>query len=87
MATVWIPPVLQDLTAGQKTLVVPGATVRAVIAELDKAYPGLALRLVEDGRITPGIAVVVDGQVTRMGLRHRLSDTSEVHFLPALSGG
>lgn len=87
MATIWIPPLLQDLTRGQKQLSVPGDTVRDVIAALEKAYPGIEMRLVEDGRVRPGIAVVVDSMVSNKGLRHRLSESSEVHFLPALSGG
>ena len=87
MATVWIPPLLHDLTGGNTRLSVPGATVREVIAELDRQYPGIGVRLCEDGRIRPGMSVVVDSMVSRAGLRHRLSETSEVHFVPALSGG
>jgi molybdopterin converting factor small subunit len=30
---------------------------------------------------------VVDGEVSQLRLRHRLRDGSEVHFLPAISGG
>ncbi len=84
---VWIPPLLRDLTGGQNRLGVPGATVREVIAELDARYPGIAGRLTEDGRMRPGIAVIVDNIVCPAGMRQRLTETSEVHFLPALSGG
>lgn len=87
MATVWIPPLLQDLTDGKSRLSVPGASVRDVIAELDRLYPGIGGRLCEDERIRPGMSLVVDGIVSRAGLRHRLSETSEVHFVPAISGG
>ena len=87
MATVWIPPLLQDLTNGQTRLTVPGATVREVIAGLDEQYPGMRERLCEDGRVRPGMAVVVDSIVCRAGLRQKLTESSEVHFVPALSGG
>ena len=87
MATIWIPPLLRDLTDGKTRLSVPGATVREVIVELEKQYPGITLRLCDDGRIRPGISLVVDSMVSKAGLRHRLSETSEVHFVPALSGG
>ncbi|MCC6802769.1 MAG: MoaD/ThiS family protein [Anaerolineae bacterium] len=87
MATVWIPPLLQDMTDGKTRLAVPGATVREMVAELDRRYPGIGARLVDDGRIRPGISLVVDGIVSRAGLRHRLTETSEVHFVPAISGG
>ncbi len=87
MATIWIPALLRDLTGGHETLVVPGATVRQLIENLEVAYPGISDRLCQDGRLRPGLAVVVDGEVSRQGLRRPLAETSEVHFLPALSGG
>lgn len=87
MAIIWIPPLLQDLTGGRQRLDVPGETLRDVIAVLEQEYPGISARLVEDGRIRSGVAVVVDGVVSHTRMRHRLSDSSEVHFLPALSGG
>lgn len=87
MAVVFIPPLLRDLTGGQTRLSVPGESVREVIAELENHFPGITERLCEEGRIRSGTAVVIDSVVSRDGLRHRLSETSEVHFLPAISGG
>jgi molybdopterin converting factor small subunit len=66
---------------------VRGDTVSDLIVEMDKNYPGIALRLCQDGSIRPGIAVVVDSVVSTRGLRHSVSESSEVHFLPAISGG
>ena len=87
MATVFIPPLLRDFTGGEAKVIVPGDTVREVIAELDMRFPGIGARLVEDGRIRPGMSVCVDSVVSTVGLRHRLTEDSEVHFLPAISGG
>jgi molybdopterin synthase sulfur carrier subunit len=87
MATVWIPALLRDLTGGRELLDVPGETVRQLVENLEAAYPGMRERLCPEGRLRPGLAVVVDGQVSRQGLRRRLDAASEVHFLPALSGG
>ncbi|MBK8138026.1 MAG: MoaD/ThiS family protein [Chloroflexi bacterium] len=87
MATVFIPPLLRDLTGGQNKLSVPGESVRAIIAELDLRFPGIGGRLCAEGRLRPGMSVVVDGVVSRAGLRQPVTDASEVHFLPALSGG
>ena len=87
MPTVFIPSLLRSLTGGQTEMSIPGATVSEVIAELESRYPGLTGRLCADGRIRPGMAVAVDGLVSTIGLRHRLSPTSEVHFLPAINGG
>ncbi len=87
MAVVWIPALLRDLTDGQEQVTVPGETVRQVIAQLEKAYPGMEARLCEEGRLRSNVSVVVDGRVSSQRLRHELTETSEVHFLPAISGG
>jgi hypothetical protein len=33
------------------------------------------------------MVAVVNGEVSPQGLRHRLAPESEIHFLPAMSGG
>jgi len=87
MATVFIPSLMQNLTGGQQTVEVQGATVRQVVDNLEKAFPGLKARLVEDNRIKANITVAVDGEVTPRGMLEKVADNSEVHFLPAISGG
>jgi molybdopterin synthase sulfur carrier subunit len=84
---VMIPALLRDLTGGVSSVQVAGGTVREVIANLDALYPGVQTRLVEDGRLRPALAVIVDGEIRPQRLRQRLEEHSEVHFLPALSGG
>ena len=86
MATVFVSAFLRTIIPVER-LAVPGATVGEVIAALDRRYPGVAAELTEDGDIRPGIAVVVDDQVSQLGLYDAVTDGSEVHFLPALSGG
>ena len=89
MAEVWIPPRMQSITGGQKTLQVPGNTVRQLINNLDKQFPGVRARLCdEDGTdLLPGVAVIVDGETSQLGLLQRVEEDSEVHFLPAIGGG
>ena len=89
MAEVWIPPMMQRLTLGQERVTVAGATVRQILANLDAAHPGLRALLYdsETDRIKPQIAVVVDGEVSHLGLLERVEEDSEVHFLPAIGGG
>lgn len=87
MPVVWIPALMRDLTGGQERLEVPGATVQELIENLDRRCPGIQGRLMVDGALRPGINVIVDGVVSRKRLRHRLAEFSEVHFLPAISGG
>ena len=87
MPIVWIPSLLRELTEGQEKLIVPGETVREVISNLDARYPGVEARLCQDGRLQFNIAVVVDGAISRQGLRQAVTEASEVHFIPAISGG
>lgn len=87
MAVVFVPALLRDLTGGVDSVTLPGQTVREVIEQLDDRCPGVKARLMTGDQLRPGIAVVVDGAVTRRRLRHRLEENSEVHFLPAISGG
>jgi len=87
LPTVWIPSLLRDLTNGQRSFSVEGATVRDVIENLESLHPGIKARLCDEDRLRPAISVVVDGHTSPLKLRHRLSETSEVHFVIAISGG
>jgi molybdopterin synthase sulfur carrier subunit len=84
---VWIPALHRDLTNGQEIVIVGGETVGEVVAQLEARFPGIQARLCEEGRLRPHIAVAINGEVTHRGLRQRLTAPSEVHFIPALSGG
>ena len=80
---------MQKLTQGQQQIAVTGTTVREIITELEESYPGMWARLVdeEEDKIKTVIAVAVDGEITREGLRKKVGESSELHFLPAMSGG
>ena len=87
MATVYIPSLMHSHTGGLGKVSVPGSTVGQVIDNLEKAYPGLKQRIVENGRLKPNISVAIDGEVTPLGMSEHVGEDSEVHFLPAISGG
>jgi sulfur-carrier protein len=87
LPVVGIPSLLRDLTQGERTLSVEGNTVRQVIDNLDKRYPGLKDRLCDGDRLRPSISIVVDGHTSTLKLRHRLEESSEVHFVISISGG
>jgi molybdopterin converting factor small subunit len=78
---------LQSMTGGVKQVDFQASTVRQVIDQLDRLFPGMKDRLVEEGRIRPNLAVAVDGDVARLGLLEKVGENSEVHFVPAISGG
>lgn len=87
MARVWIPALLRDLTSGQEMVAVSGKNIGEVIGALDKLFPGVKNRLCHADELRPGIAVAVDTQISRRGLTEPVAAASEVHFLPAISGG
>jgi molybdopterin synthase sulfur carrier subunit len=87
MATVWIPALLRNLTQSQETVPVAGGSVGQIIDNLDALYPGIKDRLCEGGELRRGIAVAVDAQLGQASLAQPVSENSEVHFVPAISGG
>ena len=87
MAEVWIPTRLQLNTGGQKQIQVEGTNVRQIIANLDAQYPGIEEYLCRDGDIAPGLAVIVDGDASPLGILTRVQEDSEIHFLPSIEGG
>ena len=87
MPTVAIPALMRNLTGGKESVTLPGATVREVIDNLENHYPGMKVRLCEEDRLKPGIAVYIDGILTRGSIREKVDADAEIHFLPAISGG
>lgn len=89
MATIYIPSLMRDLTGGKEIIRIEGADMRQIIANLETAYPGFKQRLLEEGtqRIKPNIAVMIDGRNARRILLDKVNEKSEIHFLPAISGG
>ncbi len=69
---------------------VPGASVREVIAELEKRYPGFALYVGDEtGRLRRHVHVFVREEpiCDRDELSDAVSQGDEVYILQALSGG
>ena len=87
MAKIFIPTMLQSLTAGVKQVDLDARNVRQVIERLEELYPGMKDRLVEDGEIRPNLAIAIDGDVAIMGMLEKVGENSEVHFVPAIGGG
>jgi len=64
-----------------------GATLDALLRDLDRQYPGLRFRVIdEQERMRPHMRFFVNGEQV-FDLQHRLEPNSEVHLVQALSGG
>ena len=87
MPIIFVPSLMQKLCNGEQKLIIEGANLRQVINNLDLQYTGFKDRLVEDGKIKPNISVAVDGEITPLGMIQKVGPNSEIHFLPAISGG
>jgi len=87
LAKIFIPTMLQSLTAGVKQVDLDARNVRQIIERLEELYPGMKDRLVEDGEIRPNLAIAIAGAVDIMGMLEKVEENSEVHFVPAIGGG
>ena len=69
---------------------VPGATVREVLEEIDRRYPGFAAYIVDEtGRLRRHVNVFVRGEPIhdRIGLSDAVGEGDKMFILQALSGG
>ena len=87
MAKVFVSYALRKYTGGNGQVDMPGATLGVLIENLEAAFPGISEHLLQDGRLKPGLAAVCGHAATRQGLLQKLDDDTEVHFVPAVSGG
>lgn len=87
MPSVSIPLLLKDVTGGVRRAQVEGATLAEVIAALDARFPGLESRVRHGDRLSPNVAVTVDGKIAAKGLLTPVGPDSEVCLLPSMGGG
>ncbi len=82
-----IPTPLRSYTGEQSAVTAEGATVAELLEDLDRQYPGLRFRVVdEQHRLRPHMKVFVDQDSVR-DLATRVGDADEVTLMQALSGG
>lgn len=83
---VLIPSSLLSYTKASK-VEATGATLLELIADLDRHYPGLKFRVVdEQGQMRGHMRFFVNNEQV-FDLSHALRPTDEVYLLQALSGG
>ncbi|MDF1516108.1 MAG: MoaD/ThiS family protein [Anaerolineae bacterium] len=87
MPEIWIPSLLRKYADGATSVPVCGQTVAECLDDLDKQFPGIRERLCPDDDLLPSLSLAVDGRITRRGLKARVGENSEIHFLPAIAGG
>ena len=85
-----IPTPLRAVTKGNAEIQAKGDTVEDVIADLERQFPGLRERLVdESGELRRFINVYVNQEDVRFlqSRKTALKDGDEVSIVPAIAGG
>lgn len=84
---IWIPQPLRSYTQQRSQVEANGATLAEVLADLDRRYPGIRFRMIDeqDGVRTHMKLFVNREQVD--SLATSLHEGDEVHIFQALSGG
>ena len=84
-----VPTILRSLTGGAKNVTAEGTDVSAVIADLDRQFPGMSDRLLDDSGLRRFINIYVNDEDVRFmsGLTTPLADGDAVTILPAVAGG
>ena len=85
-----IPTQLRTLTSGRDQIEAQGASIEAVLAELESQFPGFQKRLLDDtGQLRRFVNVYLDGEDVRFlsGLDTEVPSQCEVSIIPAVAGG
>lgn len=87
MTQVLIPSQLTSYTGGVTRVEATGATVAGVLDDLDRRYPGLKFRVIdEQNRVRKHMRIFIGREETRQ-VTTGLRDTDELLIFGALSGG
>jgi molybdopterin synthase sulfur carrier subunit len=88
--TVRIPTPLQKLTKDKATVEACGVSIKQLIDDLEKNFPGIKERLCdEEGKVRKFINIYVNEEDVRFLQQDetQLKDGDEVSIVPAIAGG
>lgn len=82
-----IPSPLASYTHGAREVQAEGATVSELLADLDRRYPGIRFRMIdEQDAVRPHMRIFVNGEQV-WDLNAKLAPDDDVFIIQALSGG
>ena len=81
MIKIFLGSNLKNFTNGVEELEVEATSVKSLIAEMDRRYPGIA------DALESGFALAIDGEVIANPGYEKLEEVSEVRFLSPMRGG
>ena len=89
MATVRIPTPLRTLTGGSDEVSADGATVRAVLDDLEVKYPGFKDRILDEKGVRRFVNLYLGEEDIRFlqGLDTAVAAGDQLTVVPAIAGG
>lgn len=85
-----VPTPLRKLTNGADEVGAEGNTVRALVEDLERSFPGIKERICdENGKVRRFVNVYVNGDDIRFlqNLETSLKDGDNISIVPAIAGG
>jgi molybdopterin synthase sulfur carrier subunit len=85
-----IPTPLRKFTGGAESVTANGATIAAIVQDLESRHPGLKERLCDDsGKVRRFVNLYVNGDDIRFmnSLDTPVKDGDEISIVPAIAGG
>ncbi len=85
-----VPTPLRRFTGGKDEIGAEGASVRAVIENLEQRHPGLKERLLDDkGELRRFVNIYLNGDDIRFldQLSSKVKDGDDISIVPAIAGG
>jgi molybdopterin converting factor small subunit len=90
MAKIRIPTSLRSFTRNQQEVTAGGATVGEVLRQLDKSFPGIGPRLLDDkGAVRRYVNIFLNDEDIRFlqELDTPVKDADSITLIPAIAGG
>jgi len=90
MTNIKIPTLLRKFTNGESEVKGSGSTIKELVDNLDKSYPGIKNRLLdEEGKIRKFVNIYVNGEDVRFlnDIDTKVNDSDEISIVPAVAGG
>ncbi|MQA36684.1 MoaD/ThiS family protein [Rugamonas aquatica] len=86
---VHLPTIMRTLTEDQKTVVVSGTSIQEVIHDLERNFPGMQGRLMQDGQLHRFVNIYLNDDDIRFqqGLASPVKPGDAITILPAVAGG
>jgi molybdopterin synthase sulfur carrier subunit len=85
-----IPTPLRKFTGGAESVTATGATIAAIIQDVESHHPGLQERICDDtGKVRRFVNVYVNGEDIRFlaSLDTPVQEGDEISIVPAIAGG